>query len=434
VRAWLVCIAVLGVGWANSVAAQSDRELAQQDRIEALERKVEVLTEELSRVKTEVTVPEETPPLKSFQGLGPAASQVYGVAQGLSVGGYAEGYYRNNVSDAGDTPDQADMLRAVLYVGYKFTDNIIFNSEYEFEHATTERDGAVSVELATLDFLWKPELNFRAGLLLLPVGFLNEIHEPPFFFGVIRPQVEQQIIPTTWRDNGVGIFGSFGERLEYRVYVTASLDALGARASNLREARQSGSEERAEDLAISVRADWTPFDGGLLGASVYTGEIDQERSGYPDARFTLYEVHAQYRAHGFETRALFTQTFLSHAGDLTLALRADPEAEIFGTNQTIASEMLGGYVEVAYDVMRWLAPDRDWYLAPFFRFEYYNTQYDVPTGPAFSRNGLYEIKLYNPGLSFKPHPNVVIKLDYRNFNPTKGSKADEVQLGFGLAF
>jgi len=434
------CTALVWMVWAGAGFAETNAELAERDRIAELERKVEVLTQELSRVKTEVAVPEETPPLESYQGLGPAASKVYGVAQGLSVGGYAEGYYRNNVADAGDTTDQADLLRAVLYVGYKFSENIIFNSEYEFEHATTstpqedKSPGSVSVEFLTLDFNWKPELNFRTGLLLIPVGFINEIHEPTTFYGVIRPEVELQIIPTTWRENGAGIFGSFGESLEYKVYVTSGLDALGMTASNIRDARQKGNRELAQDLTVSARVDWYPFEGGLLGASVYTGEVDQGINGLPNSRFTLYEVHAQYRWQGLHTRALFTQTFLSRANDLTLGLRANPDAEIFGTGETIASEMIGGYAEVAYDIMRWLSADSDWFLAPFFRFEYYNTQFQIPSGPQFSRDGADEIKLYTTGLQFKPHPNVVLKLDYRNFNPTKGTKADEVQLGFGLAF
>jgi hypothetical protein len=439
----LVIVLSLGAPLAAADEYASDRALAQQDQIDALEEKVDLLTRELARVKEEVVVPEETPTLESYRGLGPAASKVYAFSQGLSIGGYAEGYYRNIVSDrnsdGGDDPNRADALRTVLYVGYKFNDWLTFNSEFEFEHATTSSgpdagDGSVSTEFAYLDINYRPELNFRAGLLLVPVGFINEIHEPPYFHGVIRPQVEQQIIPTTWRENGVGLFGTFGEDFEYRIYVTAALDGLGATASNYRGSRQKGNRERAEDLAISVRGDWTPFDGALFGASLYTGEIDHDRPGFPDARLTLWEAHAQYRAHGLELRGLFAQSFLDNADDLTLALRADPDANIFGTTQTIAEEQLGFYVEAAYDVWPLLDADRDYYLAPFFRFEYYDTQRDVSSGPLFSADGTKEIRLYHMGLSFKPHPNVVLKLDYRNFNPVKGEKADDIQLGFGVAF
>ena len=82
----------------------SDVELAKRDRIGALEEKVELLTQELARVKQEVVVPDETPRLESYQGLGPAASKVYGLSQGLSIGGYAEGYYRRFVNDTRGDP------------------------------------------------------------------------------------------------------------------------------------------------------------------------------------------------------------------------------------------------------------------------------------------------------------------------------------------
>ena len=166
---------------------------------------------------------------------------------------------------------------------------------------------------------------------------------------------------------------------------------------------------------------------------MYTGEIDHDRPGYPDARLTLYELHAQYRTGGLELRGLFVQSFLSNAADLTRALRADPDSRIFGTNQTL-SDHLGGYAEVAYDIWPHLGLDRDYYLAPFFRFEYYNTQWDTPSGPEFSEDGTNEIRLYHMGLSFKPHPQVVLKLDYRNFRPVKGGKSDDLHLGVGVAF
>lgn len=438
-----IALAFASMTGAHSAYAEhheSDARLAEEDRIGALEDKIELLTRELARVKEEVVVPDETPPLESYRGLGPAASKVYGLSQGVSLGGYAEGYYRHftgdTEADGGDDPNRSDALRTVIYVGYKFNESLVFNSEFEFEHGTTSSNkqsggGSASAEFAALDLMWRPELNFRAGLLLVPVGFVNEIHEPPFFHGVIRPQVEQQIIPTTWRENGLGIFGSLGESFEYRVYVTAALDGLGASPSGYRGSRQKGNRERAEDLAISVRGDWTPFAGALFGASLYTGEIDHDRTGFSDSRFTLYEFHAQYRYRGLELRGLFAQSFLSNADDFTESLRNVGEID---PDETIAGEHLGFYVEAAYDIWPHLNADRDYYLAPFFRFEYYDTQRDIPNGPTFSADGSNQIRLYHTGLSFKPHPNVVLKIDYRNFNPTKGEKADDLQIGFGVAF
>ncbi|MGI9432045.1 MAG: hypothetical protein ACR2PQ_07515, partial [Myxococcota bacterium] len=201
--------------------AADDDSIAQDDRIADLERKLELVTDELARVRDQVAVPEE-PELTGAYGFGPAASKVYGVESGLSIGGYGEAYYTNFIGDAGSGSDsvggtqisdrqldRADALRMVLYFGYKFNENIVLNSEIEFEHATTgstssSSGGSASVELMSLDFFWKKEINYRAGLLLMPMGFVNEIHEPPFFHGVQRPETERRIIPSTWRELGMG--------------------------------------------------------------------------------------------------------------------------------------------------------------------------------------------------------------------------------------
>ena len=235
---------------ATAAAQGDDAALARQDRIDELERKVEVLTEELAKMRTEQAVPEERG-LESYMGLGPAASKIYGIAQGLSIGGYAEGFYRHYTGDdSTSNVDTSDALRMVLYAGYKFTDRLVFNSEIEFEHATTNANldgqaGSVSVEFAALDWLFRPWANLRTGLVLVPMGFVNEVHEPPFFHGVLRPEVETRIIPTTWRENGVGVYGQIGEQIEYRSYVVTGLDSLGITPTNLRGARSSGNRSRA---------------------------------------------------------------------------------------------------------------------------------------------------------------------------------------------
>jgi hypothetical protein len=437
-RRWAALGAAVTLGLSTGSGAEptappTATELAQQDRILELERKVEVLTEELAKIRVETAVPEDTTaPLESYGGMAPAASKIYGIARGLSLGGYAEGNFR--AFPDGDGTDTSDLLRLVVYSGYKFTEKLMFNSEIEFEHATTEEnpsgeEGSVSVEFAALDYLWKDPLNLRGGLLLVPMGFLNEVHEPPFFYGVLRPLVETRIIPTTWSDNGAGIFGRLGENLEYRAYALTALDAQGVRPDSLRDARSNGNQSRAEDWAGVARLDWTPLEGLLLGGSVYSGEIDQGRSGFPDTQLTLYELHAQYRWRGLALRGLFTQAFIGNAGDLTQTLRNGGAIE---PTDTIADTWLGWYVEGAYDLMPWLAPDRGWSMAPFFRYEQVNTQFDVPSG--FSANAADDVQVFTPGIQFKPYPNVVLKFDYQNLVPRQGDSTQAVELGFGLAF
>ena len=425
--------------------AVEDRLRARDDRIEELERKLETLADELSRVRTQVAVPEEAG-LKSAYGLGPAASKIYGIERGLSIGGYAEAFYTNFVGDddagsdsVGGVPisdevlDRSDFLRMVMYLGYKFNESILFNSEIEYEHATTEATssaggGSVSVEFAALDFLWKEWANPRVGLLLLPMGFLNEVHEPPFFNGVQRPETERRIIPTTWRENGMGLFGRFGEELEYRTYVVTGFNARGFSDAGVRGGRQQGDRALAEDLAWVTRLDWTPIPELLLGGSYYVGDSGQDQTvagvDIPGARLNLFEVHGQYRRGRLDARSVFAMSFLSDARELTNALG-------LAANRPVADEMLGAYVEVAYDVWD-LFFNGGKYLAPFVRVEYVDTQYDVPSDFTANRNRAFW--LVTPGITFKPHPNVVLKLEYRNFNPREGEIPDELSIGMGLAF
>lgn len=435
---WALVIGMLTA--AAAAPAETDEAVARDDRIAELERKVETLTEELERTRMEIVVP-ALPELKSEYGMGPAASKIYGISQGLSVGGYAEGRYTNYVSDSGGNKDTSDWLRLVLYTGYKFTDNILFNAELEWEHATTEPTvtsgaGAVSVEFAALDFMIRDEANARAGLLLVPMGFLNEIHEPPFYFGVHRPEPERRIIPTTWRENGAGLFGSlFHELVEYRAYAINGFNAAGFNSSGLRDGRQNGNEALAEDWAGVIRLDTYPFDGLELGGSIYFGDSGQDQKltngavtvKLPDTFTLVWETHAEYSAYNARLRGLFTMAHVGDAGKLTTALQA-----VGATTTTVAGEMLGGYVEIAYDVWKALFPESEKTFEPFFRWEYVDTQHDVPSG--FAKDKSQRENVYTAGFSFMPIPNVVIKSDYRNRDPDSGKLADEFNLGVGLAF
>lgn len=417
-------------------------------RIRDLEDKMQALTDELASLRTQVAVPDEAE-LKSEYGLGPAASKIYGVPRGLSIGGYAEGFYTNYVGDKSRRDrDRSDALRLVLYTGYKFSERILFNGEVEFEHGTTSATesssgGSVSVEFANLDFMLTDWANTRVGLVLMPVGFLNEIHEPPFFFGVARPEVERRVIPTTWREMGAGLFGKIGEWGEYRAYVTTGLNARGLRPNGIRDARQSGNRAFAEDVAFVGRVDVTPLEGLLVGGSFYHGNSGQDVAvdvrnfgsvGLPSTPITLWELHSQFDWEGLQLRGLFSMSHIGDSASLTRALRPNAQGGIgeIGASEVIGSEMLGAYGEAAYDLFQWLFPGSSMSLSPFVRYEYVDTQFDVPSG--FQDDGANLARVLTTGLSFKPHPNVVLKTDYRQFNLGSGEQADEVNVGFGLAF
>ena len=433
-----------------ALAAESEAQ-SQEERIRQLEEKVEILTEELLRTREEIGVPEETP-LESSFGLGPAASKVYGIREGLSIGGYAEAFYSDTVNDKrAGSDDSFDFVRTVLYAGYKFTDWLVFNAEFEFEHASTSSTkagnsaggGSTSVEFATLDFLLRDELNLRGGLMLVPMGFLNELHEPPFFYGNVRPEVETRIIPTTFRENGAGVFGRIADVLEYKLYAITSLNGAGFGSAGLRGGRQRGNRALADDWSVVARLDYAPIPELLFGASVMVGEADQDQRlaqvsppnppglkvVLPNSLLTVWEAHAQYQRHGLHARALFSMAHVEDARRLSNALILSGDNPL---GEGIAREMLGVYAELAYELMQWLSPQTGWTVEPFFRFEWVDTQRNMPSGFAADKNKRFQV--YTTGLSVKPIPNVVLKLDYRNLRAERGALGDEINVGFGLVF
>lgn len=400
------------------------------NQVKTLERKTDVLSQEVEKLRTNLAIPEEAK-YKSMYGLGPAASKIYQVGKGLSIGGYGEANYQAIVSDKGEGDrNNADMERFILYTGYKFTDNILFNSELEFEHATTgegaEEKGEISVEFAALDFFIDPMANVRAGLILMPMGFINQIHEPPFFFGNNRPEVERRIIPSTWRELGVGMFGQITPELTYTTYLVNGMNAEGFGSGGIRDGRSGGSKAKAEDFGYVARVDYAPqaVPGLSVGGSAYVGNSGQNErfNGQKADVFTqLYEAHAQWKYRGFEWRALGSWGFVDDADILSVAKK-----------ETVGSENYGWYTEVGYDIMPWLIKDTAQYLAPFFRFEKFDTLASVPNGFTDDRNLDREILQF--GLQYKPIPNVVIKADYRNFSAKQGKVPDDFNLGFGFIF
>lgn len=378
-------------------------------RMKELERKVEILSRELEAQKTGSAMPEakET----GSHGLAPAASKVYESKGGLSIGGYGEMLYENFDSklENGTYSSKAntiDFLRQIVYVGFKFSDRIVFNSEIEFEHAKTATGsaGEVAVEFAYLDYLLNPAFNIRAGMMLVPLGFVNELHEPPAYLGAKRPAVESTIIPTTWRENGVGVHGELPGRLSYRVYLMNGLDASKFAATGIRGARQNGSKALAESLAFTGRLDWNVLPGTTLGAGFYTGNSNQADLGEP-IRTTLWELHGEYRARGFQVRGLFTRMTNSESGLSPLAAAS--------TVKRLGTRQFGGYLEGGYDVLSSL--DSRQALIPYVRWERLNSQQAVVTG--ITADLANDQTLLTTGVAYKPIPQIAVKVDFtRNEN------------------
>ena len=375
-------------------------------------------------------------------GLGPAASKVYGVRQGVSLGGYGEMLYENFAGEREDgveqfTPDQLDLLRAIVYVGYKFSDHILFNSEIEFEHATTGKRGSVSVEFAYLDYMVKPLFNLRAGMILPPMGFVNELHEPPTFLGARRSDVEQRILPATWRANGLGVFGESESGLAYRAYVCESFRGVANAGQNMagfraadgvREARQSGSFSRVEDWGVTGLVEYRKA-GFRAGISGFTGGAAQGDTTIAGERFTgrtsLWEAHGEYQGGGLSLRALYARGTIDEAERFN-------ERNGFTGGASVGSSLLGWYGEAGYDVLRLLAPGSEWNLTPYLRYEQYDTQAEVPAG--YARNPANERTVLTAGAAAYPHPQVVLKADYQRRTNQAETGIDQVNVALGYLF
>ncbi len=296
----------------------------ESNQLEEIERRIEILANELESLRIgKAAVRAE----ESVHGLGPAASKVYRGQQGVSIGGYGEMLYQNfdstleNGSPNSKT-DVLDFLRAIVYFGYKFNDKFVFNSEIEFEHASTGESGSASVEFAYIDYLARETLNVRAGLLLLPMGLVNELHEPTVFLGTMRPMTENRIIPSTWRENGAGIFGDVGP-FSYRTYVVNGLDASGFGASGLRGGRQKGSKAKAEDFGWTGRLDYVGTQGLVAGVSGYFGDSGQglsDTAGTIDVSTRIVEGHVDWRWKGLDLRLLHARAELDDVQRLNDAL------------------------------------------------------------------------------------------------------------------
>ncbi len=381
---------------------------ADDDRVANLEAENKELARRIDAVTTELerfSLGSIAPPIGDSQyGLGPAASKIYNQDSGLSIGGYGELLYQNYAGSS--KGDSFDLQRAIIYVGYKFNENWVFNSEIEWEHATTSESGSVSMEFAYLDYLSSAEFNVRVGLLLLPMGFINELHEPTTFLSANRPMTERVLIPSTWRENGVGIFGSIGD-VSYRTYVVNGLDAAGFTAGGLRGGRQKGSQAMANDMAWVGRLDWEPEPGIVVGASSYYGDSGQGQSlgGGPvgDTSTLIYEAHAEIRARGFHFRALGAMARLSDVAQLNTALGLAGAA-------SVGNELEGYYGEFGFDVLTLLDEGSDQSLTPFVRYEDYNTQASVPTGFVAAAGTDDEIVTF--GINYKPISQIVFKLDF----------------------
>lgn len=430
--------------------AQKNADPATEQRLKELEQKLDVLTKEIEALRlgespaaapspaasgaSSTATPAAPEAAASRFGLGPAAARVY-TRKGVSIGGYGEALYQAFASSKQDgTPsglkNTIDLSRVVLYFGYKFDDHFVFNSEIEYEHgiAATGKSGAVEVEFAYVDWLSRTHaFRARAGLLLVPMGFINELHEPPTFLGARRPDVERFILPATWRELGFGAYGDAGP-LAYRLFLVNGLNSEGYSAGGIRAGRQEGSNAKAEDFALTGRLDFVGVNGLLAGVSLFTGCSGQGRTTASGetvcGRTTVWDLHADFRWRGLSLRVLVAGSTISDAATLSVL-------NGLSGNRGIGSRQRGWYGEAGFDVLT-LVPRTKLSLIPFVRYEEWDTQAAVPDG--FSRNPGNDATQLTAGVVFKPIPQVVLKFDGQRRKNAARAGVNQANVALGYEF
>jgi hypothetical protein len=349
------------------------------------------------------------------------------INSGVTVGGYGEIIYNQPEGDNGTL----DVHRMVLLFGYKFNDKVQFVTEVELEHVEE-----VFVEQAFLQYSLNDHINLRGGLMLVPMGIVNEYHEPTTFNGVDRPNVDKSIVPTTWREIGFGISGRFNEvSLGYQAYIFNGFKSVNSDgdgnitegllggSNGLRGGRQKWIESTVNKPTFSTKLDYYGIPGLRLGLSGYFGrtqaEDDVDAITGADVGISMIGIDARYAYQRFTARGQFINASIS-----------DTEAynDLNGTN--LGSKLQGWYLEGAYNL---LPLEKQQQLFAFVRYEDYNTHASIVG--SIAKNDTYDRNDWTLGLSYKIAPGAVVKADYQvKENASVVNVPNQLNIGLGVWF
>lgn len=357
-------------------------------------------------------------------------------AKRLMLGGYLQIDYRQPLIQGEFNNGKLDVHRMVLLMAYRFNNRISFMSEIEIEHASE-----VYLEQAYLNYRFRNWLQLRAGLLLIPMGIINENHEPPVFNGVVRPGLDYYIVPTTWREIGIGVTGNLRElSLNYSLYMINGVLGYdnGAKLNGqygIRKGRQKGISSVIGSPNFTGRIEYYGVKGLKTGLSGYTGKtqttlnkgiqendrlaVSQRDSSVVD--MSMIGLDVQYEITGFSFRAQYNYASFSNTGVFNSFSGSD-----------LGSSMMGYYLEAAYDVFH-SSHNITHKLSPFIRYENYNTQHTV--NAPITQNDAYHREEFIAGLGWKPVYNVALKADYQlSRTKSESSFRAMLNLGVGLMF
>ena len=332
------------------------------------------------------------------------STSVFAEESPFFYGGYGEIKFSSSENKGKTT----DIHRLVTYLGYKFSDKILFNSEIEIEHGNE-----LAIEFAHIDYSFGKNTTLRMGHILIPFGLVNHKHEPTLFPTVSRPAIEKVIIPSTWHENGVALIGQY-ENFKYDLSYLVGFDAENFSSPWIRGGRQKGSKDVAEDMAINLNLEYQVNPHLSIGASYYTGGTDQSKDGLGEINLNLWEAHLAYKLRNVEFKTLYTQGELS-------------DVEKLNATKNISQKASGYYAHLSYD----LAPVLSLNSAageslPIFIY-HSDYKFEKPEQNATTINGF--------GINYKPVAKVTFKIDYlQTHDKTSDVKDNATNLGIGFVF
>ena len=453
----VLSLCLLGSARAADVSPDLADKLAQQ--IGQMQQQLDSMKQELARVKAQndalaaaqaraAAVP--APVVAAAPA--PAPAPTSGISPNLGLWGYGEIYYTNPTHD--HSLATADLARAVFGIGYKFDEGTSFNSEFEVEHAVASADdsGEFEVEQFYIDRQLTDSINARIGLYLMPVGLINEHHEPTAFYGVQRNFVETLIIPSTWREGGLGLHGTSDLGLTWDAGVTTglnlsgwnpmiedpqyrtALDLINSDSAPMQATHQELQDANVQHLQEYAALNYTGIPGLLLGGFVSTGKmaLPVVPANLPQTRATLWEVHGRWTPGNADISAMYAHGTFSNTATYNL--------DNAGASNPLPSSFLGYYVQGAYKVWE----SGGYKLSPFVRWEHYDMGASyagiapgfspVPAGLASDGKAWPQPhdRVWTAGANFYLNPNVVLKADYQRF--TTNTDLTRLDLGLGIAF
>ncbi len=413
----------LAAGAAHGQSA-SEADLAR--RLDRLAAELSAVQAELAALRQQQNATAAVVAAQPFVPAAPAATATAATAATVLTS-YGEINLNRPIRHPQDT--QADLRRFVLGLQHRFDERTKLVAELEVEHAVVSAgdSGEVALEQAYIEHQLNPTWALRAGLFLLPVGLLNENHEPTAYFGVERNHVETAIIPSTWREGGVQFVGAYDNGVTMNLGLTTGFDlnkwdatSSDGRASPLGSVHQEMQLAKARELALFGAVNWRGVPGLQVGASLFSGGATHGQA-VAASRVTLWDAHLRWTPGRWDLSALYTRATISNTAALNLPL--------VGSATLIPAAFDGSYLQAGYRLWR----QGDYRLTPFVRWERYNTASRYAALPAgLTPDASAAERAWTVGASLQFAPGVVVKADVQRY--ARDSELDRINLGLGWSF